>query len=161
MLLNAEIFVAAGFLIFLGVLAYAGAHTRLGAAIDARTDRIRHELAEATRLREEAEALLAAYQRKAKDAEQEAAAILAQAKADAELLAKETAERMADFVARRGRQAEQKIATAEAQATADVRAAAADAAIEAARLILQSEVKGRVAETFLVKELAEVKRRLH
>lgn len=161
MVLDAELFVALGFLIFVAILAYVGAHTRLGAAIDARTDRIRRELAEAQRLREEAEALLASFQRKAAAAESEAAAILAQAKTEAELLAKEAADRTADFVARRTKQAEQKIGLAEAQATADVRAAAADAAVEAARIVLAVEAKGQTGLDLLKKGIAEVQKGLN
>lgn len=161
MTLSAELFVALGFLIFVGVLIWVGAHSRIAEAIDSRTDKIRRELDEARRLRREAEDLLASYTRKAKEAEAEAAAILSQARSEAEMIAKEAVDRMNDFVARRSRQAEQKIAFAEAQAAAEVRAAATDAAVEAARLILQSEVKGAVAEEFLLKELADVKKRLH
>jgi F-type H+-transporting ATPase subunit b len=161
MTLSAEIFVALGFLIFVGVFVYVGAHTRVSDAIDARTARIRHDLDEARRLRIEAEELLASYRRKAKEAEAEATAILSLAQTEAELLAKETLDRMNEFIARRSRQAEQKIAMAEAQATADVRAAAADAAADAALRILQAEVRGPVAEQILLGELAEVKKRLH
>jgi len=77
---------------------------------------------------------------------QERRGLGAQARAEAELIAKEAHERMAEFVERRKQQAEQKIAMAEQQATAEVRAAAADAAVRAAAIVLKDEAKGDVGD---------------
>ena len=79
-------------------------------SLDARGKAIADELAQAAKLRDEATALLASFEKKAAEAEANAAAIIADARAQAEQLAKETAERMADFVTRRTKQAETKIA---------------------------------------------------
>ena len=161
MILDAEIFVALGFLIFIGLLGYLGVHKTLGTAIDSRALRIRKELDEATRLRQEAEALLASFKQKAIEAEKEAAAIVAQARTDAELLAKESAERLAEFVARRTKQAEEKIRLAETQATADVRAAAADAAVKAAEIVLKGEAAGAAGARFVERGIADLKGLAH
>ncbi len=101
-----ETWVAIAFLCFLGLLAYLGAHRKLIDAIDQRQARIKAELDEATRLREEAQALLAEFERKGREAESEAEAIIASAKAEAERLAAEAKARMEDFVARRTKMAE-------------------------------------------------------
>ena len=82
--LDAEFWVAVAFVGFVGVLIYVGAHEMLLKLIDQRRDRIKAELDEATRLKEEAQALLARYQRKQREAEREAAEILAGANAEAE-----------------------------------------------------------------------------
>ena len=74
---EAEVFVAVGFVIFLGVLLKAGAHVKVFSALDARIDRVKSELAEAQKLRAEAEALLASFENKRAEAEAEAAAIVA------------------------------------------------------------------------------------
>ncbi len=140
--LDAEAYVLVGFTIFLGVLLWAGAHSKLTDAIDSRIDRIKGELAEAERLRKEAEELLASFEQKRIDAENEAKAIVAQAKEEAELLAQEGRKRLEEFAARSVRQVEQKIAQAEAQAHAEVRAAAADAAVKAAEQVLAKGVTG-------------------
>jgi len=124
-MLEAEFWVAVAFFTFLGVLVYFGVHNHLLNGIDDRRKRIRSELDEARRLKEEAQALLAQYQRKQREAEQEAAAIIAGARAEAERLASEAKAKLEDYVARRSKMAETKIAQAEAQALADVRAAAA------------------------------------
>jgi F-type H+-transporting ATPase subunit b len=154
---EAETWVAIAFLCFFGLLAYLGAHRKILAALDQRSSRIKSELDEARRLREEAQALLAEFERKGREVENEAAAIIASAKAEAERLATEAKARMEDFVARRTKMAETKIVQAEAQALADVRSAAADAAVAAAEKILSAAAKGKVAEDLLAKGIEDIK----
>ena len=156
-----ENWVAFGFLSFLGLLAYLGAHRKVIAALDQRQARIRGELDQARRLREEAEALLGEFERKAREAETEAQAIIAGAKAEAERLAAEAKAKAEDFVARRTKMAETKIAQAEAQAVADVRSTAADAAVAAAEKILSTAAKGKVAEDLLARGIADIKQKFN
>jgi F-type H+-transporting ATPase subunit b len=158
---EAENFVALGFVLFLGLLIYLGAHRRVIDSIDNRQARIKSELDEAVRLRQEAQAVLAEFQHKARDAETEAASIVANAKAEAERLAAEAKTRMEDFVVRRTKMAEAKIAQAEAQAVADVRAAAADTAVAAAERILGAAAKGKVAEDLLARGIEDIKKRFN
>jgi F-type H+-transporting ATPase subunit b len=157
MMLPPEAWVAIGFVSFLGLLVYLGAHRKLIDALDQRQTRIKAELDEASRLRAEAQALLAEFERKGRAAESEAEAIIASAKAEAERLAAEAKVRMEDFVARRTKMAEAKIAQAEAQAVADVRAAAADVAVAAAEKILSAAAKGEVAKELLARGIEDVK----
>lgn len=159
--IDAEFWVAVSFFIFLGILAYVGVHKKVTDALDNRSDRIKAELDEARRLREEAQTLLAHYQQKQKDAESEAAAILTNAKADAERMTQEAEAKMTEFVARRTKMAETKIAQAEAQAMADVRSAAVDAAVAAAERILKDSTKGKVAEDLLASGIQDVKSKLN
>jgi len=159
--LDAEFWVAVAFVVFLGVLAYLGVHETMVKLVDQRRDRIKAELDEARRLKEEAQALLAQYQRKQREAEQEAAAILAGAAAEAERMMADAKAKMEEFVTRRGKMAESKIAQAEAQALADVRAAAAEAAVGAAERILTQTVKGDVADRLVVKGIDDVKTKLN
>ncbi|HEY1746133.1 MAG TPA: ATP F0F1 synthase subunit B [Xanthobacteraceae bacterium] len=158
---EAENFVALGFVIFLGLLVYLGAHRKVLDGIDNRQARIKSELDEAVRLRQEAQAVLAEFERKAREAEGEAASIVANAKAEAERLAVEAKARMEDFVVRRTKMAETKIAQAEAQALADVRAAAADTAVAAAERILGAAAKGKVAEDLLSRGIEDIKKRFN
>jgi len=160
-MLEAENWVVVAFLCFVGLLAYLGAHRKIIDAIDRRQARIKNELEQAHRLREEAQALLGEFQRKAHDAESEAQAIIAGAKAEAERLAAEAKSRAEDFVARRTKMAETKIAQAEAQAVADVRSAAADAAVAAAEKILAGAAKGKVAEDLLARGIEDVKQKFN
>jgi F-type H+-transporting ATPase subunit b len=160
-MLEAEFWVAVAFFVFLGVLVYFGVHNHLLNGIDDRRKRIRAELDEARRLKEEAQALLAQYQRKQREAEQEAAAILDGARAEAERLAAEAKAKMEDYVARRTKMAEAKIAQAEAQAIADVRAAAADAAVAAAERVLRDTVKGDLADELIAKGIGDLRGKLN
>jgi F-type H+-transporting ATPase subunit b len=156
-----EAWVAVAFLCFLGLLAYLGVHRKLIDSLDQRQARIKGELNEAKRLREEAQALLADFERKGRAAESEAEAIIASAKAEAERLAAEAKTRMEDFVARRTKMAEAKIVQAEAQALADVRSAAADAAAAAAEKILSISAKGKVAEDLVARGIEDVKKKFN
>jgi len=160
-LAEAETWVAVGFVIFVGILVYAGVPQMMLKALDDRARRVQAELDEARRLKEEAQKLLAQYQAKQSQAETEAAAIIEGAKAEAERIAAEVKAKMEEFVARRTKMAETKIAQAEAQAVADVRAAAAEAAVAAAEKILTESVKGKVAEDLIDRGIGDVKAKLN
>ena len=161
MFYEAEFWVAVAFVILMGVFAYFGIHRTVLKALDHRADRIKAELDDARRLKDEAAALLTEYKSKRTSAEREAEEIIANARAEAERIAVEAKAKMEDFVARRTKTAESKIALAEAQALADVRAAAANAAVEAASTILSQSVKGSVADDLLSKGIAEVRAKLN
>ena len=113
-------------------------------SLDKRRRASRSELDEAAKLKSEAQALLAEYKQKTANAENEAAAIIEGAKADAERLAAEAHAKLEDFVARRTKMAETKIAQAEQQALAEVRSVAAEAAVGAAEKVLARAAKGAV-----------------
>jgi F-type H+-transporting ATPase subunit b len=142
MLRSAEFWVGISFVAFLLILAYYKVPALIAKALDDRAAAIRKELDEARRLREEAQALLADYQKKHRNAGQEAEAIVEQARHEAQLYAQETRNALAETLERRTRQAEEKIARAEAQALDDVRAAAVDMAIAAAEKVLRENAAG-------------------
>lgn len=156
-----EFWVAIAFVILMVVFGYVGVHRTVLKALDNRRDRIKAELDEARRLKEEASKLLADYRARHASAEREAQDIVTSAKAEAERIAAEAKSKMEDFVARRTKSAESKIALAEAQAIADVRAAAANAAVTAASTILSQSVKGSVADDLLSQGINEVRAKLN
>ncbi|KPF66448.1 ATP F0F1 synthase subunit B [Bosea sp. AAP35] len=153
--------VGVSFFIFLGILAYFGVPKAIVAALDARGEKVAHELAEARRLRIEAEKLLAEYEAKRKAAESEAASIIAAANDEAKRLAAEAEAKLNDFVTRRTKSAEEKIAQAEVQAEAEVRAAAAEAATKAAEIIIRAQVGGQTGDALFATGLSEVKAKLN
>ena len=161
MSLDATFWAFIALLIFIGVLVWLKVPGQIGAALDRRSDKIRGELDEARRLREEAQELLAEYQRKRKEAEAEAEAIIASAKHEAEVLAEEAAVKTKDFVERRTALAEQKIAQAESQAVADVRASAVELAVTAAEAIIRDKVTGKLADGLVATGIDEVKSKLN
>ena len=156
-----EFWVAVAFVVLMGLFAYLGVHKTLLTTLDHRADRIKAELDDARRLKDEAAKVLADYKARSASAEREAQEIVAGARAEAERIAAEAKTKMEDFVARRTKTAESKIALAEAQALADVRAAAADAAVQAATTNLSQSVKGQVADDQLTKGIAEVRQKLN
>ena len=156
-----ETWVAIAFIILMGVFAWLGVHRTVLTALDHRAERIKGELDDARRLKDEAAKVLEEYKTRRATAEREAEEIVANAKAEAERIAADAKTKMEDFVARRTKTAESKIALAEAQALADVRAAAADAAVAAASSILSKTVKGEVADDLLTKGINEVRQKLN
>jgi F-type H+-transporting ATPase subunit b len=156
-----EFWVAVAFVILMAGFAYLGVHRTVLKALDHRSERIKAELDDARRLKDDAAKLLAEYKARHASAEREAQDIIAGARTEAERIATEAKAKMEDFVARRTKTAEGKIALAEAQALADVRAAAANAAVEAASTILSQSVKGSVADDLLAKGIAEVRAKLN
>ncbi len=139
--LDATFWAFIALLIFFAIVIYFKAPSLVTRTLDARIAKIEADLDEARRLREEAQSLLAEYERKRKAAESEAEDIVAAAKDEAERLTAEAEAALEDMVARRTKAVEDKIAQAEAQAISEVRARSADVAIEAARLLLADQVK--------------------
>jgi F-type H+-transporting ATPase subunit b len=148
-------------LVFLGLLVYLKLPARIIGALDARSAKIRSELEDARRLREEAQALLSDYQRRRGEAEAEAEAIVTQARREAEGLTEEARLRMADYVSRRTRAVEQRIAQAETQAVAEVRGRAIDVASAAAAEILARKAQGRVGDQLIDRSIAAVRANLN
>ena len=159
--LDPETWVAIAFILLVIGFAWMGVHRTVLTALDHRAERIKAELEDASRLKDEAAKVLAEYKARRASAEREAADIIASANAEAERIASEAKAKMEDFVARRTKTAESKIALAEAQALADVRAAAADAAIAAASAVMSKTVKGKVADDLLARGIAEVRQKLN
>ncbi|WP_198411829.1 ATP F0F1 synthase subunit B [Microvirga flavescens] len=157
---NPTFWVAVAFFIFWGILFYYGVPGKLLGGLDSRGKRIADELAEAKRLREDAQKLLKEFEAKRVAAEREAAEIVSTAKEEAERLARETEEKLADFVKRRTASAEAKISQAEAQASAEVRAAAVDAAVKASETVLRSELTGASAASLVSESLKDVRAKL-
>jgi F-type H+-transporting ATPase subunit b len=147
--------------IFIGLLVYLKVPATIGKSLDDRADRIRGELDEARRLRDEARELLAQYERRRKEAEAEAQQIVASAKHEAELITREAKAKTEEFVARRTAMAEQKIGQAEAQAVAEVRSSAVDLAIEAAHKLIAAKAGGKNAEALVASSISEIKSKLN
>lgn len=157
----ASVWVLVALVIFIGISIYFKAPAMVSKALDGRAARIGNELDEARRFREEAQALLAEYQKKRKEAEQEASAIVEAAKREAEELAREAKTRAEDYVTRRTAVAEQKIAQAEREAVAEVRSSAVDLAVEAARTLLAARTEAKAGADLFKSALQEVKAKLN
>ncbi len=159
--MDSSFFALVALVLFFLLLAYLKVPGMMAKALDERADKIRDELAEAKRLREEAQHLLAEYQRKRKEAEAEAAAIVAAAEREAAALTAEAKQKTDEFVARRNALSEQKIKQAETEAVNAVRAAAVDLAIAAAETVLAKKSDEAVQQSLFKASVGEVKSRLN
>jgi F-type H+-transporting ATPase subunit b len=159
--LDQTFFAFVGLLIFLGIVVYLKVPGMMAKSLDDRADQIRNELAEAKRLREEAQHLLAEYQRKRKEAEAEAAHIVAAAGREAEMLTAEAKKKTEEFVENRSALSEQKIKQAEVEAMKAVRSAAVDLAIAAAETVLAKKADAKVQSELFKSAVGDVKARLN
>jgi F-type H+-transporting ATPase subunit b len=159
--MDATFWATVAFIIFLAIVFYMKVPGAISKSLDARADRIRTELEDARKLREEAQQLLAEYQRKRKEAEKDAADIVDAAKREADLLVADARKKTEDYVTRRTALAEQKIGQAERDAVNEVRSAAVDIAVEAARKLLADKAGTAGSAEFFKASLQEVKSKLN
>ena len=155
-----EFWLAIAFALFVGLLARPVGR-KIGDALDGRSKKIETEIEEAARLRDEAQALLASYQRKSREALKEAEDILANAEAEAKRLAEEAAVELAASLKRREQMALEKIAQAEARAVDDVRNAAVDVALAATRELIQKNLDTGKANALVDAAIGELPKKLH
>lgn len=141
--------------------AFRPARKAVVALLDDRADKIRAELEEAQRLREEAQATLAHYQRKQRDALKEAEDIIAHAREEAERLRQHAQTDLEASLKRREAQALDKIAQTEAQAVAEVRNLTVDLAVAASRKLLQENIDEKKGILLIDEAIAELPKHLH
>ncbi len=161
MALDATFFALVGLILFFVLLAYLKVPGMVAKSLDQRAENIRSELAEAKRLREEAQQLLAEYQRKRKEAEAEAEQIVAAAEREAAMLTEEARQKTEEFVARRNALSEQKIRQAEADAISAVRSAAVDLAVAAAEKVIAKKADTGTQEALFKDSVDKVQTRLN
>ncbi len=154
-----EFWVLVAAVIFVAVV-WKPAKKSLIGSLDERAARIRAELDEARKLRDEAEQLLAQYQQREREAAAEAAAIIAQAGQEAERIAAQSARDLDQALARRQRLAEERIAQAEMKALDEIRAVAVDVAIGAAREVIVSQIDEERGGALLDAAIAALPQRL-
>lgn len=159
--MDASFWALVGLIIFLGIMAYIKVPAMMAGALDKRADQIRNELEQAKKLREEAQQLLAEYQRKRKEAEAEAASILSAAEKEAATLREEAKAKTEEYVSRRTAMAEQKIQQAEADAINEVRASAVDLAVAAAQKLIGDKVDSKANNALFKASLDDLKTRLN
>jgi F-type H+-transporting ATPase subunit b len=153
--------VGIAFFLFLGLLAYLGVHKFLAKALDDRAARIRGELDEARRLREEAQATFAEFERKQREVESQAEEIVAHAKHEAEQAAERGKAELAASIERRLKAADEQIAMAEANALREVRDRAVQVAVAAAAEVMQGRMTGDRADALINDAIRSVGDRLH
>lgn len=154
-----EFWVAVGFLILIALIVKPATRAIIS-GLDARIERIRSSIDDAAKLREEAQHLLADYQRKQRDAAKEIDELIAGAEAEAKTLATETAAKTEAALRRREELAKEKIAQAEAEALQQVRDTAIDLAIAATQRLLAERLDEAATARLTEDAIAELPARL-
>ncbi len=160
-LANTDFIVLLGFLVFIGILIYFKVPGLIGGMLDKRAEGIKSELDEARALREEAQALLASYERKSLEVKDQAARIVAHAKEEAELAADQARAELEKSITRRLAAAEEQIASAEDKAVRKVRDQAVAVAIAAARDVIGASMKPTDRNKLVDDAIATVGAKLH
>ncbi|MDZ4085679.1 MAG: F0F1 ATP synthase subunit B [Tabrizicola sp.] len=158
---NTDFVVLLGFLSFIALLVYLKVPAKVMGMLDARAATIKADLDEARALREEAKAILATYERRQKEVQEQADRIVAQAKDEAMAAAAQAKEDLKASIARRLASATEQIASAEAGAIRQVREQAISVAIAAAGEVLSKQMTAEAASSSIDDAIAQVEARLH
>jgi F-type H+-transporting ATPase subunit b len=158
---NTNFVVLLAFILFVGILLYVKAPAKIGAMLDARAAQIRADLAEARALREEAKELLASYERKSREVQDQSARIVANAKEEAQAAATQAKADLKVTIARRLAAATDRIASAEAAAIREVRERAVSVAVQAAADVLTRQMTAATASASIDDAIAVVAAKLH
>ena len=160
-LANTDFVVLLAFLLFIAVLFYFKVPGLLGGMLDKRADDIKSELDEARRLREEAQTLLASYERKQKEVQEQADRIVSAAKEDAAAAATQARADLDKSVERRLAAAQDQIASAESSAVKAVRDQAVTIAVAAARDVIAKQMTASDGNALIDDAIAQVDAKLH
>lgn len=160
-LANTDFVVTIGFVVFIGILLYFKVPALLGGMLDKRAESIKAELDEAKALREEAQSLLASYERKQKEVQEQAERIVASAKEEATNAAAAAKDEIAASITRRLAAAEEQIASAQSSAVKEVRDQAVAVAVGAAKDVMAKQMDAKSAGALIDESIAVVAERLH
>lgn len=158
---NTDFVVLLGFIVFVAILLWQKVPALIGGMLDKRAEDIKTELEEARALREEAQSILASYERQQREVQEQADAIVKQAKIDAEIAAEKAKEDLKTSIARRLASAEEQLASAQASAIRDVRNTAITVAIGAAQDVIAKNMTATDANKLIDESIGEVGEKLH
>jgi F-type H+-transporting ATPase subunit b len=158
---NTDFVVLLAFIVFVGVILYFKVPAKIGAMLDGRATQIKADLDEARALRDEARAILASYERKQKDVQEQSDRIVASAREEAQAAAKQAKDDLKLSIARRLAAAEDQIASAQGAAIRQVRETAVSVAIAAAGDVLAKQMTAEAAAGSIDAAIAQVEAKLH
>lgn len=160
-LANTNFVVLLAFLLFISVLLYLKVPSKIGELLDKRAEGIKSELDEARALRDEAQALLASYERKHKEVQEQADRIVAHAKSEASEAAEQAKADIGASIARRLKAAEDQISSAEANAIREVRDQAVAVAVATAKEVVAKNMTAAAGKSLIDDAITEVSAKLH
>ncbi len=160
-LANTDFVVLIGFVVFIGILVYFQVPQLITGMLDKRAEDITSDLNEARKLREEAQTILASYERKAREVQGQADQIVEHAKTEAAEAADAAKKDIEASIARRLQAATDKIASAEAAAIKNVRDKAADIAVAAAADVIAKQMSAKERDKMIDDAISTVDAKLH
>jgi F-type H+-transporting ATPase subunit b len=158
---NTDFVVFLGLVVFLGILVYFKVPGMIGKMLDTRAEGIESELNEARALREEAQSLLASYERKHREVQEQADRIVSAAKEEATIAAEQARADLEKSLARRMAAAEDQIANAQGAAIKEVRDQSVVIAVAAAREVIAKNMSAADSNSLIDKAITEVEAKLH
>ena len=159
--MSAEVAVLVGFLLFVGLMIWYRVPGLIAGLLDKRSERIKTQLDDARQAREDAQKLLASFERKHAETEREAEAIVERARKEAKRASEQAHVDLNESIARKLKAAEERIGQAETAAVREVRNAAASAAVAAASEVLSSKMDASQADSLIDEGIATVASRLN
>ena len=148
-------------ILFFAIIVYYGAHKLIFKALDERAKRIRDELDEARRLREEAQKTFAEFERKSREVGTQADEIVEHAKVEAERAGEKAKADLKDSIERRLKAADEQIAMAERDAVREVKDRAVQVAIAAAADVMRERITAQKANALIEQSIESVGKRLN
>lgn len=158
---NTNFVVLLGFIVFVALLVYLKVPGKVAGMLDARAAAIKADIDEARALREEAKSILATYERRQKEVQEQAERIIASAREEALAAAEQAKAELKRSIARRMASATDQIASAEAAAIRQVREQAVNVAIAAAGDVLAKQMTAETASASIDSAIAQVEARMH
>jgi len=158
---NTNFIVLLAFLLFVGILIYLKVPGLLGGLLDKRAAGIQAELDEARMLREEAQTVLAGYERKQREVQEQSQRIIEHAREEATLAAEQAKEDLKASMARRIAGAEDQIANAQTKVIREVRDEAVQVAVAAARSVIAKQMTAAAGSKLIDEAIATVDTKLH
>lgn len=158
---STEFVVTVAFLLFIAVLLKFKVPGMLTGMLDKRAEGIKSDLAAAKALHDEAKALLASYERKQKEAQEQAGSIVEAAKREAQAAADQAKLDLKGSIARRLQAAQDQIASAEAAAVREVRDRAVTVAVAAAGDLIAQKMSAAERGKLVDASIGEVEAKLH
>ena len=158
---NTEFVVMIAFIIFIGALVYFGVPGKVTGILDARAVQIKADLEEARSLREEAKTILASYERKQREVQEQSDRIVASAREEAMAAATQAKADLKTAIARRLASAQDQIASAEASALRQVKERAVSVAVAVAGDVLAKQMTAENAALSIDDAIGQVEARLH
>lgn len=158
---NTNFIVLLAFILFIAILLYYKVPAMIGGMLDKRAEGIKSELDEAKALREEAQTLLASYERKQKEVQVQADRIVSTAKDEAGKVAEQAKADIAASITRRLAAAEDQIVSAQTAAVREIRDRAVTVAIGAAQQVISDQMTATDGNKLIDDAIATVEAKLH